>query len=421
MWRLHATPDATTLRLRPSRDQPADSGASNTTEMLQRNETDFAEAQHTGPVPTNQANTGINMNPMTSTVLAKMLPVSNDEVIFQYHIDLDGSFQTQAYDGAWKAAIGELPAQFILTIRKKPKHPHDPTDKGEEWTAGVNILKEGDGIVYQSFLVLGGAPDVARLGSHNYTGVGQVFSLDTKNVASATISDAQVPHYNWLHCAVKPVQVDMQLTITNGSIVPVAIAPKDITPAMQASKNFKNNTQSPVTYTPGLICEYAESMESSITDSHSFSTGVTLNWTNSVDWGLGESEFSVEFSFNYEESQSTTASCSKSKVFTVSDEAEITVEPGEEITYTATVFATNNAKANISLDFSLSGKLDGVLLSGDYLAAVANAMSATDITQTGPNSITYTVKSTLNANVATRSDIQVNRVAASAAVGCAAH
>lgn len=361
------------------------------------------------------------MNPMTSTVLAKMLPVSNDEVIFQYHIDLDGSFQTQAYDGAWKAAIGELPAQFILTIRKKPKHPQDPTDQGEEWTAGVNILKEGDGIVYQSFLLLGGAPDVARLDSHKYTGVGQVFSLDTKNVASATISDAQVPHYNWLHCAVKPVQVDMQLTITNGSIVPVAIAPKDITPAMQASKNFKNNTQSPVTYTPGLICEYAESMESSVTDSHSFSTGVTLNWTNSVDWGLGESEFSVEFSFNYEESQSTTASCSKSKVFTVSDEAEITVEPGEEITYTATVFATNNAKANISLDFSLSGQLDGAVLSGDYLAAVANAMSATDITQTGPNSITYTVKSTLNANVATRSDIQVNRVAASAAVGCAAH
>ncbi len=361
------------------------------------------------------------MNTMTSAVLAKMLPVSNDEVVFQYRIDLDGSFQTQTYDGAWKADIAELPAQFILTIRKKPKHPQDPTDQGEEWTAGVNILKEGDGIVYQSFLVLGGAPDVARLGSHKYDGAGQVFSLDTKNVASATVSDAQVPHYTWLHCAVKPVQVDMQLNITNGSIVPMAISPKDITPAMQASKHFTNNTPTPVTYTPGLICEYAESMESSVTDSHSFSTGVTLNWTNSVDWGIGESEFSVELSFNYEESQSTTASCSKSKVFTVSDEAEITVEPGEEITYTATVFATNNAKANISLDFSLSGKLDGTPLSGDYLAAVANAMSATDITQTGPNSITYTVKSTLNANVATRSDIQVNRVAASAQFGCAAH
>lgn len=361
------------------------------------------------------------MNQMAPETLAKMLPVCNDEVIFQYRADLDSSFQTQAFEGAWKVDIDELPAQLIKTIRKNPEHPQDPRDKGEEWTAGVNILKEGDGIVYQSFLVLGGAPDKARLGSHKYAGVGQVVSLDTKDVASATVSDAAVPHYNWLHCAVKPVQVDMQLNITNGSITPVAIAPKDITPAMQASKNFKNNTPNSVLYKPGLICEYAESMESSVTDSHSFSTGVTLNWTNSVDWGLGESEFSVELSFNYEESQSTTASCSKSKVFTVSDEAEITVLPGEEISYSATVFATSNAKANISLDFSLSGKLDRIALSGDYLAAVANAMSATDITQTGSESITYTVKSTLNANVATRSDIQVNKVASSAQVGCTAH
>jgi hypothetical protein len=355
-----------------------------------------------------------------------MLPVSNREVVFQYYIMLDGSFQQKALDGAWKANIDELPAQFIRTLRKKPKHPEDPRDQGEEWTAGVNILKEGEGkegegIVYQSFLVLGGAPDTARLGPHNYEGVGQVFSLDTISVANAPVSEAVVPAATWLQCAVKPVQVDMQLKIVNGSIAPLAINPKDMKPVVHALKHFTNRTQLPVQYSPGVICEYAESMESSVTDSHSFSTGTTLTWTNSVDFGLAESEFSVELSFNYEESRSTTASESKSKTFTVSDTADITVQPGEEITYATSIFAAENAKADISLDFSLHGTLDGTSLSGDYLAVVANAMSATDITTVGPDSITYTVKGTLNAKVATSSDIEVKRVPASAQASSAAH
>jgi Clostridium epsilon toxin ETX/Bacillus mosquitocidal toxin MTX2 len=363
----------------------------------------------------------MSLSPMAPDVLATMLPVSDHEVVFQYYIMLDGSFQQKALDGAWKANIDELPAQFIRTLRKKPKHPEDPRDQGEEWTAGVNILKEGKGIVYQSFLVLGGEPRKERLGSHKYEGVGQVFSLDTISVANAPVSEAVVPAATWLQCAVKPVQVDMQLKIVNGSIAPHAINPKDMKPVVYALKHFKNRTQHPVQYSPGIICEYAESMESSVTDSHSFSTGVTLSWTNSVDFGLAESEFSVELSFNYEESRSTTASESKSKTFTVSDIVDITVQPGEEITYATSIFAAENAKADISLDFSLHGNLDGTSLSGDYLATVANAMSATDITAVGPDSITYTVKGTLNAKVATSSDIEVNRVPASAQAISAAH
>lgn len=359
----------------------------------------------------------MSLSPMAPHALATMLPVSNDEIVFQYYIALDGSFQQLALDGAWKANINELPAQRSRTLRKKPKHPEDPRDQGEEWTAGVNILKEGQGIVYQSFLVLGGAPDKARLGSHKFEGVGQVFNLDTRSVASAPYSEAVIPGHGWLQCTVKPVQVHMDLKPTGGSITPLAIDPRDITPVVHAVKHFKNNTQNTVFYKPGIICEYGESIEYSVTDSHSFSIGTKFTWTNSANFGLGESDFSVELSFDYEESRSTTASNSSTKVFTVKDETEIPVNAGEEIVYSASIFGTKDAKADISIDFSLRGNLDNAPLPGDYLAAVANAMSATEITRTGPDSITYTVKGTVSANVATSSETEVARVAASTPVG----
>ena len=96
---------------------------------------------------------------------------------------------------------------------------------------------------------------------------------------------------------------------------------------------------------------------------------------------------------------------------------EIPIHPGQEVFYSASIFATNDAKADISVDFSLRGNLDNAPLPGDYLAAVANAMSATEITRTGPDSITYTVKGTVSANVATSSETEVARVAASTPVG----
>lgn len=332
------------------------------------------------------------MNQVNAKYLAPLIPVGPSEVIFQYEINLDGSFEQQQISGAKKIDINNVPFQFSVPTYKNNK---------EKWSIGFNVFKEGDVTKYQPFFWLGDPPNSGRI-----TNVKKFQRYgDVKDVNSSDETSVNIPVYPWLNCTVKTLKTNFSLEIIKGDI-----KAKDATETPQIAKKteFHNDQDKEIVYTPTVEYTYEQTAETSITDTHSFSAGLSLNWEGEVGWFVTGSKFSVGLNLEYTYSHTTTATSTATEDYKIEETLNITVNPKETVYLNLILYSCENAKADVSLDFKLSGSINGKALKGDYLKALVNEMSATDIKEINDQDIVYTVKGETTAAVVSKSEIKVS-------------
>lgn len=333
----------------------------------------------------------------TPTQLAPLLPLGPNEVIFQYDIHLDGAFEADRITGAAKVDLTDLPAQ----ISKMVYHSKDRT--GERWAIGVNIFRDGVDVRYQPFFWLGEAPAPGHLDSRGkFQRAGGVYTLDMHNLQEASVN---VPSHPWLSCAVRPVLCEFSLAIVGGVATPNPATP---TPQIVKTSTFRNDSSSPVRYSPTISYEYDQTLQVSITDTHTFKAGTKLTWEGEVDWFVEEAKFSFQLTFEYDYSHAKTTASETSRKYIISEPLDFTLQPGEKRYVSVILYADENASANISLDYRLAGRINGIDLNGSFLQELAEAMAATRVKSIDGNSLVYTIDGIIHANVVADSKVEVD-------------
>ncbi len=347
------------------------------------------------------------MDLVNASSLAPLLPLLPAEQLFQYTASLDGSYATMRVDGAGKLDPAKCPGQF------SQKLIHNTT---EQWYVGVNVFAEKGQVYYQSFFWKGAAdpntagstvpPATQRLATNEgqWQFAGNVVPLDVSGQGTA-VSTVSLPKYPWLTCTAAPAFASFTHVISDGQITPNMANPQ---PQIASSSKYNNDTKDEVTYTPNVTYSFAQEISHSVTDTHGTEYGVEAGWQGEVGWFVAKSKFSLKVSFKYSSSQSTTDSTTQTSSYDVSESATVVVAPGKSKYVSIVIWADQNATADMRLDMTFSGKINGTPLSGAYLKSLAQAMDPASVFGTvGDTSVVYVLVGQVKAAVASQSEVTV--------------